>query len=57
MNYIGMAVVLLEWENMAVFYSGLYYCITIGMVIFLILSFIVKTPKQAKNSKGKDLNP
>jgi len=48
MNYIGMAVVLLEWENMKFFYSGLYYSMTIAMVVCLLLSFVVKTPKQKK---------
>ena len=48
MNYIGMAVVLLEWENMIFFYSGLYYSMTIAMVVCLLLSFVIKTPKKKK---------
>jgi hypothetical protein len=51
LNYIGMAIVLLEWENMIKFYSGLYFSITITMVVCLVLSFVVKTPKQPKTDK------
>ena len=51
MNYIGMAIVVLEWENLIDFYSGLYFSLTIIMVVCLILSFVVKTPRQPKNDK------
>lgn len=52
-NYIGMGIVLLEWENMTIFYSGLHYSITITMVVCLILSFIIKTPKQPRKDQEK----
>ena len=51
MNYIGMAVVVLEWENLIAFYSDLYFCITILLVVCLVLSFVVKTPKQPREGK------
>ena len=55
-NYIGMGIVLLEWENMNNFYSGLHYSITIIMVVCLVLSFIVKTPRQPKADKTQQIN-
>jgi len=48
LNYIGMAIVLLEWENMVFFYEKLHYSVTIVMVVCLFLSFIIKTPKLKK---------
>ena len=48
LNYLGMGIVLLEWENMVAFYSQLHYSISICLVVFLGLSFIIKPPRQSK---------
>jgi hypothetical protein len=50
LNYIGMAIVVLEWENLIIFYSDLYFSITILLFVFLGLSFIIKTPKPQKDT-------
>lgn len=48
LNYLGMGIVLLEWENMVAFYSQLHYSISIGLIVMLVLSFIIKPPRQSK---------
>lgn len=55
MNYIGMGIVVLEWENLLVFYSDLYFSITILLVVCLGLSFVVKTPKQPRDAKKAEV--
>ena len=46
LNYLGMGIVLLEWENMVAFYSQLHYSISIGLVLMLAFSLVIKPPRQ-----------
>ena len=50
-----MGIVVLEWENLLVFYSDLYFSITILLVVCLGLSFVVKTPKQPRDAKKAEV--
>jgi hypothetical protein len=47
-NYIGMFMVLLTWENAVQFYSDIYYYGSIVLAILFGLTFIIKPPRSNK---------
>lgn len=46
MNYIGMFIVVLEWEDAVLFHSNIYHWGTILLVLLFVLSFVLRPPRQ-----------
>jgi hypothetical protein len=46
MNYIGMFMVVLDWEDAIAFYSDLHYYGSVIFVVLFLLSFVLRPPRQ-----------
>lgn len=53
LNYTGMFMAILNWDNAIEFHSDIYHWASITLLVGTILSFVIKPPR-AKDSKKSD---
>jgi len=51
-NYIGMFMAILNWDNAIAFHSDVFHWSSIALIIATLLTFVIIPPRAKDNKKG-----